>query len=117
MARKKPDNGPVQVLDGIPPPPEPPELEKTKPVQNWKWSTSKGTVIEVAVWEFETVLDDGQVIKNFTITNHRSYRQEDGSWSTKSGHYRLVDLPTLVFGLQKANEYIMARRDLTQPDF
>lgn len=121
MARKKPNGEPVQAMENyklpVPQPPADPPLEKTKPVMNWKWSTSRGTIVEVSVWEFETVLDDGQVVTNYTITNHRSYRDQQGNWSPKTGHFRLVDLATLIFGLTKAHEWIMAKRDLSQPDF
>lgn len=49
------------------------------------------------------------------VTNHRAYCDEQGQWHDHNGHYRLNDLQTLIYALQKAHAWIMDQRDLNVP--
>jgi hypothetical protein len=62
-----------------------------------------------------TKFSDGRWSATFTVTNHRAYCDAQGQWHDHNGHYRLNDLQTLIYALQKAHAWIMDQRDLNVP--
>ena len=110
MAKKK-----ATPEDAAPPipPAEAEELEPKRPERSWRYATSKSSQVEVAVWLNPVEVPGGEIVPAWTVTNHRSYKDDQG-WH-KNGFYRLGDLPTLIFALQQAYEWIMSQRDLNNP--
>ena len=62
-----------------------------------------------------TKFSDGRWSATFTVTNHRAYCDARGQWHDHNGYYRLNDLQTLIYALQKAHAWIMDQRDLNVP--
>ncbi len=64
--------------------------------------------ISVAVWQNEIQTDSGaRMMRSITVSPRRYRDSHSGQWKD-SPSYRPSDIPALVFGLQKALEFIFS---------
>jgi len=62
--------------------------------------------LSVAIWENETLGDDGQPRSFKTVSFERSYKDKNGEWKS-SNSLRVNDLPKAALILSKAYEYLV----------
>lgn len=68
------------------------------------YSSGQGNSIEIAIWSNEIVVDGGRKVNMHSISFARNYHDDEGWKKTKT--LRPQDIPVVVYGLGKAQEWI-----------
>ena len=81
---------------------------KQKPAAKFGPYPAGSGLIEVSVWRNTHHSQDGERTV-FSVSFHRSYKDDQGNWA-KTKTLFAADIPPLLVGLNRAYEYILSRR-------
>jgi hypothetical protein len=72
--------------------------------------TDRTSAVAAAVWENEVTAADGRAFTVHNVTLEARYRDGSGEWKSGKG-FRGAQLYALIYCLQRASDFILARRD------
>ena len=93
------------------PPPERNGPEKPQPLVSYRLGSDRTTSVSLAVWANTYTNQQGEEYEQLSVTVQRSYKDTDGRWQRQDKpSWRIHDLVTLKFLLEKAHSFAMNRR-------
>jgi hypothetical protein len=91
------------------PSPAPPVTSQSKSVAGFAAHSDRTTRLEVAVWARQVKVIEREEITQYSLSFNRAWRDKDGHW-TESGFYRAHDVPVLLYLIQQAHAWCIAKR-------
>jgi len=80
-----------------------------KPVAGFAAHSDRTTQLEVTVWARKVKASDGEEFTQYSLILNRSWRDKAGKW-TESNYYRAHDVPVLLYLIQQAHAWCVAKR-------
>jgi hypothetical protein len=93
----------------VPEPPADPPADRPRPVISFAAPSDRTTRLEVAVWPRVVTVSDAEQYTVYSLTLTRSWRDADGNWADNRS-YRPHDVPVLLYLVEQAYEWCLARR-------